>query len=132
MCPSTDRDRQEHFVSGEAFLSDRGLRRYSAAARTLSYAGRNAWITGRADEARARMHRAAATIEDDAYARAVVQLMSSYLHVMLIEPEQAAVLSAQAIATAGPSTDFAKSAGGSGCLTAGRRRSWVIPTRGRA
>jgi hypothetical protein len=46
------------------------------------------------------MHRAAATIEDDAYARAVVQLMSSYLHVMLIEPEQAAVLSAQAIATA--------------------------------
>ena len=45
------------------------------------------------------MRRAAATIEDDAYARAVVQLMSSYLHVMLIEPEQAAVLSAQGIAT---------------------------------
>jgi predicted ATPase len=45
------------------------------------------------------MRRAAATIEDDAYARAVVQLMSSYLHVMLIEPEQAAAVSAQGIAT---------------------------------
>ena len=48
---------EEHFVSGEAFLSDRGLRRYSAAARTLSYAGWNARITGRPDEARARMRR---------------------------------------------------------------------------
>jgi len=90
---------EEYFVAGEAFLSDQGLRRYSGAARTLCYASWNAWITGRADEARARMRRAAATIEDDAYARAVVQLMSSYLHVMLIEPEQAAVLSAQGIAT---------------------------------
>jgi len=90
---------EQHFVSGEALLSDRGLRRYSGAARTLCYASWNAWITGRADEARARTHRAAATIEDDAYARAVVQLMSSYLHVMLIEPDQAAILSAQGIAT---------------------------------
>jgi hypothetical protein len=45
------------------------------------------------------MRRAGATIEDDAYARVVVQLMSSYLHVMLIEVEQAAVRSGQAIAT---------------------------------
>jgi class 3 adenylate cyclase/tetratricopeptide (TPR) repeat protein len=90
---------EEHFVSGEAFLSDWGLRRYSVAASTISYAGFNAWITGRADEARARMRRAIATIEDDAFARALVQLFSSFLHVMLREPEQAAILAAQAIAT---------------------------------
>ncbi len=89
---------EEHFVAGEAFLSDRGLHRYSVAARTFAYAAWNAWITGRANEARARMSRVVATIEDDAYARALLQVMSSYLHVMLQEPEQAAVLSTQAIA----------------------------------
>ena len=56
---------------------------------------------GRADEARARMRRAVATIEDDAFARIIVQWSSSFLHVMLREPEQAALLAAQAIATAG-------------------------------
>jgi class 3 adenylate cyclase/tetratricopeptide (TPR) repeat protein len=91
---------EEHFVSGEGFLSDPGLRRYSIAAWALSFAGWNAWTMGRADEARARMRRAVATIEDDAYARAVVQLTSSRLHVMLREPEQAAMLVVQAIATA--------------------------------
>ncbi|HEY2184954.1 MAG TPA: hypothetical protein VGH39_08165, partial [Xanthobacteraceae bacterium] len=59
-----------------------------------------AGITGRADEARARMRRAIATIEDDAYARALVQQVSSYLHVMLREPEQVTMQAAQAIATA--------------------------------
>ena len=38
-----------------------------------------------ADEARARMRRAVATIEDDAYAKAMVTEVSSYLHVMLRE-----------------------------------------------
>jgi len=92
---------EDHFVSGEAFLSDRDLRRYFAATWTLSMAGWNAWIMGRADEARARMRRAVATIEDDAFARVVEQWNSSCLHVMLREPEQAALLAAQAIATAG-------------------------------
>ena len=91
---------EEHFVSGEAFLSDLGLRRYSIVALTLSHAGYNAAITGRADEARARMRRAFATIEEDAFIKAFVQMASSGLHAMLGEPEQAAVLSAQAIATA--------------------------------
>ena len=91
---------EEHFVAGEAFLSDRHLRRYSVAARTLSHAGYIAAITGRADEARARMRRAVATIEDDAYAKAIVQMFSSGLHAMLREPEQVAVLAGQAIATA--------------------------------
>jgi tetratricopeptide (TPR) repeat protein len=91
---------EEYFVSGEPCLSDRGLRRYVTATMTISYAGWNAGIMGRAEEARARMRRAVATIEDDAYAKEIVQLISSYLHVMLREPEQAAVLAAQAIATA--------------------------------
>jgi tetratricopeptide (TPR) repeat protein len=92
---------EDHFVSGEAFLSDRDLRRYFIATWTLSTAGFNAWIMGRSDEARARMRRAAATIEDNAFARIIVQWSSSLLHVMLREPEQAALLAAQAIATAG-------------------------------
>jgi len=92
---------EDHFVSGEAFLSDRDLRRYFAATWIFSIAGWNAWIMGRADEARARMRRAVATIEDDAFARVVVQWNSSCLHVRLREPEQAALLVAQAIATAG-------------------------------
>jgi tetratricopeptide (TPR) repeat protein len=91
---------EEHFVAGEPFLSDPGLRRHFAATRTLFTAGFNAGIMGRADEARARMRRAAATIEDDAFARAVVQFASSFLHAMLREPEQAAMLAAQAVATA--------------------------------
>jgi class 3 adenylate cyclase/tetratricopeptide (TPR) repeat protein len=91
---------EQHFVSGEAFLSDRGLRRHFVATRTLFNAGWVAWTMGRADQARARMRRAVATIEDSAYARAVVQYASSSLHVMLREPEQAAILAAQAIATA--------------------------------
>jgi class 3 adenylate cyclase/tetratricopeptide (TPR) repeat protein len=89
----------EHFVLGETFLSDRGLRRYSVAASTISYAVWIAWFTGRADEARARMRRAVATIEDDAFARALVHLFSSFHHVMVREPEQAAIVAAQAIAT---------------------------------
>jgi class 3 adenylate cyclase/tetratricopeptide (TPR) repeat protein len=89
---------EEHFVSGEAFLSDRGLRRHFVATRTISVAGWNAAIMGRADEARARMRRAVATSEDDAYARAAVQLASAVLHLTLREPEQAAILVAQAIA----------------------------------
>jgi tetratricopeptide (TPR) repeat protein len=92
---------EEHFVSGEAFLSDRGLRRHFVAAWALSFAGYNAAITGRADEARARIRRAVATIEDDAHARAVVQHTSSVLHVMLKDSENVAILAAQAIATAG-------------------------------
>ncbi len=91
---------EEHFVAGEGCLSDRGLRRYFVAAWMISIAGWNAWMTGRADEARARMRRAVTTIEDDAFARATVQLASSFLHVFLREPEQAAMLAAQAIATA--------------------------------
>jgi predicted ATPase len=47
------------------------------------------------------MRHAAATIKDDAFARIIVQWSSSFLHVMLTEPEQAATLAAQAIATAG-------------------------------
>jgi predicted ATPase len=46
------------------------------------------------------MRRAAATIEDDAFARIIVQWNSSFLHVMLREPEQATTLATQAIATA--------------------------------
>jgi tetratricopeptide (TPR) repeat protein len=92
---------ENHFVAGQAFLSDRDLRRYFVATWTLSTAGFNAWIMGRADEARARMRRAAATTEDDAFARIIVQWSSSLLHVMLREPEQAATLAAKAIATAG-------------------------------
>jgi tetratricopeptide (TPR) repeat protein len=90
----------EHFVAGEAVLSDRGLRRYYGATWTISFAGWNALTMGRVDEAQARMRRAVATIEGDAYARAVAQLVSSWLHVMLKEPEQAALLAAQAVATA--------------------------------
>jgi DNA-binding winged helix-turn-helix (wHTH) protein/tetratricopeptide (TPR) repeat protein len=92
---------EDHFVAGQAFLSDRDLRRYFVATWTFSTAGFNAWIMGRADEARARMRRAAATIEDDAFARIIVQWSSSFLHVMLREPEQAALLAGRAIATAG-------------------------------
>jgi DNA-binding winged helix-turn-helix (wHTH) protein/tetratricopeptide (TPR) repeat protein len=92
---------EDHFVSGQAFLSDRDLRQYFVATWTLSTAGFNAWIMGRADEARARMRRAAATIEDDAFAKIIAEWSSSFLHVMLREPEQAATLAAQAIATAG-------------------------------
>jgi DNA-binding winged helix-turn-helix (wHTH) protein/tetratricopeptide (TPR) repeat protein len=92
---------EDHFISSQAFLSDRDLRRYFVATWTLSTAGFNAWIMGRADEARARMRRALATIEDDAFARIIVEWSSSFLHVMLREPEQAATLAAQAIATAG-------------------------------
>jgi class 3 adenylate cyclase/tetratricopeptide (TPR) repeat protein len=90
---------EEHFVSGEKFLSDPGLRRYSVAVLTLSHAGFIAAITGRADEARARMRRAVSTSEDNAFAKAFVQMASSVLHVALREPEQATVLAAQAIAT---------------------------------
>jgi tetratricopeptide (TPR) repeat protein len=92
---------EDHFVSGQAFLSDRDLPRYFIATWTLSTAGFSAWVMGRADEARARMRRAAATIEDDAFAKIIVEWSSSFLHVMLREPEQAALLAAQAIATAG-------------------------------
>jgi predicted ATPase len=46
------------------------------------------------------MRRAVATIEDDPYAKAMVTEVSSYLHVMLREPKQAAMLAAQAVATA--------------------------------
>jgi DNA-binding winged helix-turn-helix (wHTH) protein/tetratricopeptide (TPR) repeat protein len=92
---------EDHFVSGEAFLSDRDLRRYFVATWMLSTAGFNAWIMGRADEARARMRRAVATIEDDAFARIILQWSCSFLHVMLREPEQTAMLAARAIATAG-------------------------------
>ena len=91
---------EDHFVTGQAFLSDWDLRRYFVATWTLSTAGFNAWIMGRADEARARMRRAVATVEGDAFARIIVQWSSSFLHVMLREPEQAALLAAQAIATA--------------------------------
>jgi tetratricopeptide (TPR) repeat protein len=91
---------EDHFVSGHAFLSDRDLRRYFIATWTFSTAGFNAWVMGRADEARARMRHAAATIEDDAFAKIIVEWSSSLLHVMLREPEQAAMLAAQAIATA--------------------------------
>jgi class 3 adenylate cyclase/tetratricopeptide (TPR) repeat protein len=91
---------EEHFVLGEAFLSDRGLRRNFVATRTISIAGWNAWTMGRANEARVRMRRAVATIEDDAYARAEVQRLSSWLHAMLRDPEQAAILAAHTIATA--------------------------------
>jgi predicted ATPase len=92
---------EEHFVSGEAFLSDPVvLRRYSVAAPTICHGGYNVWTMGRADEARARMRRAAAMVEDDAYTRTAVQLHSSCLHALLREPEQAAMLAAQASATA--------------------------------
>jgi hypothetical protein len=94
------RGAEDHFVTGQAFLSDRDLRRYFVATWTLSTAGFNAWIMGRADEARARMRRAVATVEDDAFAGIIVQWSSAFLHVMLREPEQAALLAAQAIATA--------------------------------
>ncbi len=59
---------EEHFVSGEAFLSDPVLRRHTVAAtgRSILPAGMPETM-GRADEAWARMRRAAATIEDDAY-----------------------------------------------------------------
>ena len=46
------------------------------------------------------MRHAAATIKDDAFARIIVEWSSSLLHVMLREPEQAALLAAPAIATA--------------------------------
>jgi DNA-binding winged helix-turn-helix (wHTH) protein/tetratricopeptide (TPR) repeat protein len=92
---------EDHFVSGQAFLRDRDLRRYFVATWTFSIAGFNAWIMGRADEARVRMRSTLATIEDDAFARLVVQWNSSFLHVMLREPEQAAMLAGRAIATAG-------------------------------
>src|SRR6202007_1600389 len=69
---------EDHFVSGQAFLADRDLRRYFVATWTFSTAGFNAWIMGRADEARARMRRAAATIEDDAFARIIVEWASSF------------------------------------------------------
>jgi tetratricopeptide (TPR) repeat protein len=92
---------EEHFVSGEAFLSDPVvLRRYSVAAPTICHGGYNVWTMDRADEARARMRRAAAMVEDDACARTAVQLHSSCLHALLREPEQAAMLAAQASATA--------------------------------
>ena len=92
---------EEHFVAGEAFLSDRGLRRHFVATWTILHASYNAEITGRADEVRARMRRAVATIDNDAYARGAVQMVSSLLHGMLREPEQAATQAAQAITTAG-------------------------------
>jgi hypothetical protein len=91
----------DHFAAGQAFLSDRDLRRYFVATWTLSTAGFNAWIMGRADQARALMRSALATIEDDAFARIIVEWSSSLLHVMIREPEQAATLAARAIATAG-------------------------------
>jgi predicted ATPase len=89
---------EQHFVSGEAFLSDRGLRRSFVATWTISLVGWNAWVTGRADKARARVRRAVAEIADDAFANATVRMVSSYLNVMLREPRQAAILAAQAIA----------------------------------
>jgi tetratricopeptide (TPR) repeat protein len=91
---------EEHFVAGEAFLSDRGLRRHFVATWTILHASYNAEITGRADEVRARMRRAVDTIENDAYARGAVQMVFSILHGMLREPEQAAIVAAEAIATA--------------------------------
>jgi hypothetical protein len=91
---------EKHFVSGEGFLSDPGLRRSSAGTWQIALIGWNAWMTGRADEARARVRRAVAQIADDAFANATVQMVSSYLNVMLREPRQAALLAAQAIATA--------------------------------
>jgi hypothetical protein len=89
---------EDHFAAGEAFLSDPDLRRYFVATWTLSTAGFNAWVMGRANEGGRAC--AVATIEDDAFARIIVQWSSSFLHVMLREPEQAALLAAQAIATA--------------------------------
>jgi tetratricopeptide (TPR) repeat protein len=91
---------EKHFLAGKAFLSDRSLRRHFVATWTILHASYNAEITGRANEARARMRRAVATIEDDAYARGAVQMVSSIVHGMLREPEQAAIVAAQAIATA--------------------------------
>jgi hypothetical protein len=54
----------------------------------------------RADEARVRMRRAVATIEDDAFAKLVVQWNSSP-PCDAERPEQAAMLAGQATATAG-------------------------------
>jgi predicted ATPase len=91
---------EKHFASGEAALLDQGLRRSFVGTWTISLLGWNAWIMGRADEARARARRAIAEVADDEFASATVRMVSSYLNVMLREPGQAALQAAQAIATA--------------------------------
>jgi tetratricopeptide (TPR) repeat protein len=92
---------EKHFIAGEASLSDQGLRGYFVATWTISFAGWNAWVMGRSDEARARIRRAYSTVGDDAYALAFVHWFAALPQFMLRQPEQAASLAAQAIALAG-------------------------------
>ena len=46
---------EKHFASGEAALLHQGLRRSFVGTWTISLLGWNAWIMGRADEARERV-----------------------------------------------------------------------------
>jgi class 3 adenylate cyclase/tetratricopeptide (TPR) repeat protein len=91
---------EKHFIAGEASLSDPGLRGYCVATWTISFAGLNAWVMGRPDEARARIRRAYSIVGDDAYVLAFVHWFSSLHQFMLRQPEQAASLAAQATALA--------------------------------
>jgi len=58
---------EERLVWGEPYLAAAGLSQFFAAGWTISIAGWNAWMLGRPDQARARIRRAFATIDDDAY-----------------------------------------------------------------
>ena len=89
---------EERLVWGEPYLEAPGLAQFFAAGWTISIAGWNAWILGRPDQARARIRRAFATIDDDAYSQASVRWVAAKLHVMLREPEQAVSVAGQAIA----------------------------------
>ena len=91
---------EERLVWGEPYLAAPGLSQFFAAGWTTSIAGWNAWILGWPDQARGRIRRAFATIDDDAYSQASVRWVAAKLHVMLREAEQAASIAGQAIALA--------------------------------
>jgi hypothetical protein len=91
---------EQRLVWGEAYLAAPGLSQFFAAGWTTSIAGWNAWILGWPDQARGRIRRAFATIDDDAYSQASVRWVAAKLHVMLREAEQAASIAGQAIALA--------------------------------
>jgi len=73
------------------------LSRFFAAGWTLSIASWNAWMIGRADEARARIRRAFASIDDDAFSQASVRWVAARLYVLLREPQEAARIADEAI-----------------------------------
>jgi tetratricopeptide (TPR) repeat protein len=90
---------EKHFVAGEKFFDDPGLRQYpGATVSAFGFASLNALVLGRADIARARMARIAAPAKRDSpFDAALAGYYASVLRVLLREYEQAEALAARAL-----------------------------------